>query len=198
MSELTLRQLIAAATDVLQDGGYRRGAAGQASELLLADLRLFEDPFGVVAVAAYSMWSDLVQDWRKAQATVANTISESLGKNEPKAWEGYLVLLTPEVPPPDTEAEERKIQYDTSLLRKFVGTGASLETTADIERLLLPLLPMKVDAQRKMSESLLDQVPSLLELEGVERELGKKIVQAFLDQESLPEAVHTHLWNDEA
>lgn len=197
MTALSLRQLVAAVSDSLTGAGYTRGEPPSTPKLSRAELRLFEDPYGIVGVAGFERCSHLLEDWDEVQGRVANAIADRLGRDEPKAWDGYLVLLTPEVPPPDAERSVMKIQYDTSLLRKFVSTGASAKTIADIDRLLAPLLPIRVGVDRKSGGNLLDSVPDLLGSVGLEPSMGEAVIQAFVHEESVPVTVHRYMWPDE-
>jgi len=60
-----------------------------------------------------------------------NVISENIGHAEWKAWDGYLVLLTPGLAPSE-EANIEAVRYDTTRLRKLVATGEDLRNPTDV------------------------------------------------------------------
>src|ERR687892_417150 len=93
---LTTPQLLAAASELLESGGYN---SVQQADGWTPHSRVFEDPYGVVAVVAYETWTDLAETWPDDQGRLVDLISAHLRRPEPKSWEGYLVLLTPGVSP---------------------------------------------------------------------------------------------------
>src|SRR4051812_17097065 len=92
---LTATQLLAAATDLLTVSGYSRADVTTEAVVPGAASRIFEDAYGIVAVHVFDTWSHLAEQWNVAQGQLVDVISEHLRRPEPKAWEGYLVLMTP-------------------------------------------------------------------------------------------------------
>ena len=185
---LTTTDLIAAATQVLADGGYTLIPWNEAASNS-ASSRYFEDTYGIVAVVVYSTWSDLANNWFEAQSQLIGLMSRSLSQGDPKAWEGYLVLLTPGVTAlPNSDAIDT-IRYDISRMRKFVATGDSLGTLSDIERVLSPLLPLSAEPETAADETVLERLPDLLAKKGTDRDAVHVIVSAYRAQRPLLEAL---------
>ena len=90
--------LLARACELLLDGEYRPVPDAASLAWPTSNARVFEDPFGVVCIAVFDTWQELDADWPDAQAAVVELLSEHVSAGEPKAWEGYLVLLTPGAP----------------------------------------------------------------------------------------------------
>ena len=99
-----------------------------------------EDAFGVVLVVAYDRWSALRDGWTDAQGLLVKMLTEKLALGNPKAWEGYLVLLL--LTQSGDERMEDEIRYDTSRVRKIIGTGESVKYLDDVTDVLMPLLPL--------------------------------------------------------
>jgi hypothetical protein len=134
---LTTTNLLAAATKLLSNGGYTRAQTLTGPQWPAANAGVFEDSFGIVAVIIYETWRDLESTWSEAQAAFVELISKQFTSNDAKAWDGYLVLLTPAAA---EYSDVTKIRYDTTRVRKLVATGDELKTLADVGRVLLPLL----------------------------------------------------------
>ena len=184
---LTTSQLMAASAELLSTGGYR--AASLPTDGPAAS-RVFEDPYGIVAVVVYDSWAQLVAEWHEAQGWLVDLISLHLSRPEPKAWEGYLVLLTPGLVPPADRPRLVELRYDTNRVRKLVATGDDLVTLEGVRQALLPLLPLTSDIQPTSSSGLLDRLPELLEGYGIPTEATRTVVQAFAANESLIERLH--------
>ena len=184
---LTTSQLLAAASDLLSSGGYN---AVEPVGGWPATSRLFEDPYGIVAVVVYETWSELAGAWPDAQGRFVELISSHLDRPEPKSWEGYLVLLTPAPSPLSARPDLAQIRYDTNRVRKLVAAGDDLATLDDVETALLPLLPLKVDAQVEMGAGLIDRLPDLLARRGIDVGASRAVVEAFKANESILERLH--------
>jgi hypothetical protein len=185
---LTPTDLIASATGVLVGGGYRPIRDGF-PEWNTDSARLFEDEYGVVGLAVFSTFSDLLRSWTGLQGSLVEAISARVGRSESKAWDGYLVLLTLGTPPSD-RSEVEGVRYDTSRLRKIVATGDDLADGMDVERFLRALLPLRPQVSEVSGESVLDLLPDLLAANNIDRETTNVIVRAFLDQKPLMEELH--------
>lgn len=184
---LTTSQLTAAASELLHSGGYN---PVQPTDGWNSNARLFEDPYGIVAIYVYETWSDLAETWPDAQGRLAELISIHLERPEPKSWEGYLVLLTPSAAPLAARSEIAEIRYDTNRVRKLVATGDELETLDGVEQTLLPLLPLEAESQLAAGPALLDRLPDLLAARGIDAEAARIVVQAFTANESVIEHLH--------
>lgn len=143
----------------------------------------------MVAIVVYETWDDLVARWSDAQAVLVDVISQHFSSSESKAWDGYLVLLTPSLMPSSGDGERRRIQYDTTRVRKIVASGTEIKGLVDVARVLLPLLPLD-DIQIGPDQSALAVLPNLLASKGIPADAAKALVAAFQQQEPLVETLH--------
>jgi hypothetical protein len=185
---LTCTDLIASAAQALLDGGYRR-INGKFAYWDTPTSRLFEDEYSVVGMVAFDSCSELLQSWPDLQGRLVDLISGHIGRQESKAWDGYLVLLSPGLAPVDIQ-EVENIRSNTTRLRKLVATGDDLRTVADVERVLRPLLPFSHEQASVTQGSVLELLPKLLTDCGIEKETTKLLVDAFRDQSPLLEKLH--------
>lgn len=187
MAQLTPSQLMAAATEFLLDGGYRPVAELAADA---GDARIFEDPYGIVAVNIFETWGDLKRRWPEAQAALVELISAHLSRPEPKVWEGYLVLMCPTPIAAEDSDVLTTMRYDTNRVRKLVATGDEVETVGDVRSALLPLLPLDIEPPAGMRGGLLDRLPDLLSDHGIEQAVTRVVVEAFQSNASVLERLH--------
>ena len=122
-----------------------------------------------------------------AQESFLDLISKTIGFSDAKALEGYLVLLTPSLTGKETDLEITHIRYNTLRLRKLVATGSSIQVGGDINRLLLPVLPLERLASVEGADSVLDLLPTALSKKDVPEEITKGLIKAFDDQDPLLE-----------
>jgi hypothetical protein len=184
---LTTSQLLAAVSELLETGRYAPVSPGEGWG---SNTRLFEDPYGIVAVVAFETWGDLAREWPDAQGRLVELISEHLTRPEPKSWDGYLVLLTPGLVPSTARSQLAEIRYDTNRLRKLVATGDELRTLDDVEQVLLPLLPLEVESQVESGPALLERLPALLAERGIDAGAARVAVDAFTSNQSILERLH--------
>ncbi len=184
----TQSELVAIAAKALETGGYRPIDKGF-PEWNTLSTRLFEDEYNVVGLAVFATCRELLRSWPDLQGSLVDLISQKVGYAESKAWDGYLVLLTPGVTSED-EIEVDGARYDTTRLRKLVATGNDLSSASDVERFLRPLLPLRIGAQTLTQTSALDMLPALLESQEVDQATTRVLIQAFAQQASLMEALH--------
>ncbi|MFZ0169309.1 MAG: hypothetical protein WAL64_07785 [Candidatus Dormiibacterota bacterium] len=184
---MTTSQVMTAATATLVDGGY---TAVPAPAEWPSTARLFEDAYGIVAVHIYDTWQQLVDGWPIAQGMIVDLITEHLHSPEPKAWDGYLVLLTGGSLSPSERSAAGGIRYDTNRVRKLVATGEDLETLDDIRVALLPLLPLVFETPDTKAIGVLDQLPSALAGNDISIETVQIIVDAFTHNESILERLY--------
>jgi len=188
-SSITTTTILAQTTELLERGGYRRFEPNLDSRWPISAVRLFEDPYSIVAVLAYENWRELAATWADAQATLAELISLNIRKGEPKAWDGYLVLFTPTSPGAD-RSEVDRIRYDVSRVRKLVGSSDDLLELDDVRRILLPLLPLETGLPRVEAVPAIEMIPSILAAKGTPESVGRALVAAFQRQDSLMETLH--------
>lgn len=185
---LTITDLIATASDSLAHGNYQR-ITNRFPEWETTSARLFEDTYNVVGLVAFDTCGELLRTWADLQGKLVDVISRHVGQGEAKAWDGYLVLLTYGLSP-SSETEIEAVRYNTTRLRKIVATGEDLRTTADIERVLRPLLPLGASEAKVERTAVLDLLPSLLATQGIAQDTTKTLVDAFREQASPLERLH--------
>ena len=178
-------QIVAGATAALIDGGYVRVA----SETPSVPLRVFEDPFGIVAIAVFEGWHELSSSWHEAQGYLVDVMASRLGRREAKAWEGYLVLLTPGLVPAIDHRAVQSLRNDTTRVRKLVGSGADLSTLGGLANVLLPLLPLRVD-DLASGPDVLTHLSGVLTESGLPSEMADLVVRSFERNESIIENIH--------
>lgn len=194
MTVLTKLEVLSAADEALQAGGYRRvDHGGDHAQPLFASggsARVYEDPYSVVAVYTYDSPDQLLHSWPDAQGEFVSALAPFLSPDEDKSWDGYLVLLALELPDPhDAEAISR-VAYDTTHVRKLVATGEGLKTLSDVARALLPLLPLQAAERSEDASSNLDLLPDVLSGKGVPQEVTRLLLHAFEAQRPMITALY--------
>jgi hypothetical protein len=187
----TVTDLIASASQVLLANGYQQ-IIGRFSEWETSTLRLFEDEYGIVGLAVFETCADLLRSWSEIQDKLVDVISRNVGKQEFKAWDGYLVLLTPSLAPSETDAIEL-IRYDIRRVRKLVATGDDLVLATDVRRVLRPLLPLRLSLSNPEQISALDLLPKLLKKDSIAEAVTRRLIEAHKRQEPLLERLHDQL-----
>lgn len=186
MVEITPTEVYGAASALLLGNGF-----AVAPEITLASgeiLRIFEDSLSVVGLVQFDTWPALDRSWMDAQVALVELISDRLALNDPKAWEGYLLLFTLDRAPGALAIDA--IRRDTTRLRKVVTTGAELEFLSQVERALLPVLPLLPEGDASGQARVLDRLPALLSANGgPDPKLTERVVQAFDENGLLMEAV---------
>jgi len=185
---LTATDLLAHVTHILVSRGYSQVPSQLSTNWPVSTARVFEDSYGIVGIAIYETWADLLSTWTTSQGAFVDLISRYVRTSDAKAWDGYLVLMTPSVGP-NSQAEAKQIRYDTSHVRKLVATGDELRGLEDVERVILPLLPL-ADVGASPSESALTSLPELLAAKAIPKGAVSAIVDAFLEQAPLIEKLH--------
>jgi hypothetical protein len=185
---LTSTDLISACSSVLEGGGYEPIRNGF-PKWNTTSTRLFEDKYNVVGLAVFVTAADLLSSWADLQGELVEVISRHVSQMENKAWDGYLVLLTSAIAP-SSYADIEGIRSDTTRLRKLVATGEDLSTASDVERLLRPLLPLRTAHGTIGPGAALDLLPQLLAAHGIAESTTRVIVEAFIEQEPLMDALH--------
>lgn len=184
----TSTDLIAASSRLLEAGEYQL-IRRRFPEWDTATTRLFEDKYNIVGVAVFTTVGELLESWADLQGELVEVISRHVGQSESKSWDGYLVLLTSAIAPtadPGIEA----VRSDTSRLRKLVATGEDLVEPNDVERLLRPLLPLQIPQAAVGQSTALDLLPALLADQGITESTTRVLVQSYIEQEPLMEALH--------
>ena len=185
---LTPTDLIAAASSVLEAGGYQTIREGF-PEWNTTSTRLFEDKYNVVGIAVFTTTTELLSSWADLQGTLVDAISRHVGQAEGKAWDGYLVLLTTGIAP-SSDVEIEDLRYDTTRLRKLVATGDDMNSAGDVERLLRSLLPLRSEHGSIGQGTTLDLLPGLLAEQGINKKTTDVLVKSFIEHEPLMDALH--------
>ena len=185
---LSVVAMLAAASDTLVGCGYKASAVDPVEHLDISS-RIFEDEYSVVMVAVLESWDDLSRRWRKIQSHFIELLSEYIPRDAAKTWEGYLVLLTSSVAGREARPTIEGIRYDTERVRKIVATGEDVETSADVARVLAPLVPVRVEPFLEPRDSA-EELERVLAESGVPERLAHELVEAFASQESLMECLY--------
>ena len=112
-SLFTVTNLTAATSEALYGAGFREVSTAALDDWRAAVVRLYEDEYSIVCVAIYETWADLDTHWMLDQANLIDLMSRNIVRTDPKAWEGYLVLLTPSIVPSPEREKAILIQRDT-------------------------------------------------------------------------------------
>lgn len=193
--QLTTTEITGQVKRTLRDAGYDQHSAPPGRWDAPNHL-LYEDDYGIVGVVIFESISLLLIDWTTAQGALVHMMSQHITRAQPKSSEGYLVLLTGAAPQEGREyyvnKEVNAIRYNTSRVRKLVGTGVSLNTVDDVKRVLDPLLPLDISNDEKEAVSVLDLLPELLS-DDVSEEITKAVTEAYLQLNSPIDALHHKL-----
>lgn len=181
-------ELLRAARDVLLSCGYTELFSDEGEPTDGA--RTFENAYNYVMVVAFETWRDLRGSWTSYQAIAAEAMTKRVKRDDPKAWDGYLVLLTTSPIPLEQGAVANDIRSDVSRLRKLLGTGEDIRNLSDVKKTLLPLLPMSPVAGFVGETSGLDALARILERHGIPGGATEEIVKAFKAQEPLLPKLH--------
>lgn len=180
-SRFTITNLMAAASEALESVGFREVDETAFEDWEAALVRVYEDEYCIVCVAIYETWWDLFLQWTFVQAHLSDLISKNIERTDPKVWEGYLVLLTPSVVPTIDREKAISIQRDTRRVRKLFADGGELRRIDDVNRILLPLMPLE-ERDAQLPQNILDTLPNLLAKHGVDLEVAQVAIAAFRSQ----------------
>ncbi|MCB9841658.1 MAG: hypothetical protein H6812_00200 [Phycisphaeraceae bacterium] len=184
----TPTDLLVAASSVLGTNGYHTVAL-RAPQWQSHSNRLFEDPYSVVGVSVFDTVDSLLQDWPDLQGSLVDVISHHIGRDADKAWDGYLVLLTPAAAASRAD-ELESLRNDTTRLRKLVATGEDLQEASDVERTLRSLLPLSRTSDSIQLPSTLDLLPNLLTSLDIPASVTTALIDTYRDQGSMLERLH--------
>lgn len=188
MATITTTELIAAATKLLDVGGYRQ-ILNDDIDWNSSNKRLFEDEYNIVGVVVFETCSELLHSWVDYQELLVNIITKYINKKESKSWDGYLVLLTPGTAPSEF-AEIEAVRYNTSRLRKIVATGDDMQSPTEVERVIRMLLPLESEVSEIRDLSVLDLLPDVLHEQGIAYEVSRPLIEAYQEQSPLLVALH--------
>ncbi|MBJ7594039.1 MAG: hypothetical protein JF886_04120 [Candidatus Dormibacteraeota bacterium] len=186
-----LDTLMGTASDILERAGYRRRDAVDVPGS--TESTLFEDPYGVVLASGYDSWTSLLETWTEAQGVLVEIMSQYLTASEPKAWDGYLVLLTPSALDPELESKINEVRADTTRVRKLVPVSGQLRDATDVERVLLPLLPLAMEMEKLNDATAVDLLPELLARKDIDPVHTRLLINAMANQDPLVQTLHVEL-----
>ncbi|MDP9223704.1 MAG: hypothetical protein M3P18_07570, partial [Actinomycetota bacterium] len=113
-----------------------------------------------------------------------------MSKSNPRAWDGYLVLLCAEEATRLDQELASRIRNDTAHVRKFVAGAQDLQALVDVARVLLPLTPIDLPPAAHVDrDALLERLPSLLAEGRTDQEVVRQVVEAFRRGEPVMEAL---------
>jgi len=182
METQSISAILGDAARHLGAAGYRRVSASDEMSWPTAFAHIYEDAHTVVAVTVFESWRALEEGWPVAQGCLVDLMSKFLSRDDPKAWDGYLVLITPDALPNGKEAILAGIRQDLSRVRKLVATNDLLQGRRGVEGVLQPLLRLRADVGSEAKEEVLDRLPQLLSpTEGLSQEQVRVAVRAFRD-----------------
>ncbi len=192
-ASFTVTSLLAAAAEVLEGASFETVAPSKTGYWRATAARVYEDAYSIVCVTVYETWGELSSRWVEDQANLVDLISKHFGRNDAKAWDGYLVLLTPSVVPSHERLRAISIQRNTLHVRKLFADGDELGSIGDVRRVLLPLLPLLPLEKHygdEESPNVLGTLPSLLSEHGVDEEAAHVAIASFREQRSIIADVH--------
>ena len=128
----------------------------------------------------------------KCAGLVVERLSSYMSRSDAKAWDGYLVLLTPGVRGSSKQEAWTRIRYDTSRVRKLVASGEDLSSLSELNDMLRPLLPVKSEAILFTEEkSILKALPRLLTQEaGIKPAEVETVIEAFKTGKNMIKALY--------
>lgn len=148
-----MNEILYSSRELLQD-------AGCTSELVTIGQRpalVFEGSSVLGFLFTYEKIEDLMKDWMADSDRAIASYQFGLRKSGIKAWNTYLVLLTPEIPDYGCMVSLGAIEEDLGGTRKIVRAG--VRDMADLSAALLPLRPLQnaprlsaVDMKREIRE----------------------------------------------
>ena len=190
---LSETQLLAAAGELLKQGGYREVSSERLESLKSDKARVYEDQYAVVCLVVFPSWTELRSRWTNVQADFVELLSKYLLRADAKTWDGYLVLLTPAAALEQWQ-EAQEIRRDTTRVRKLVGTGEDLRSLGDVATLVSSLLPIgTAEAVTDKTETIWSLVYQSLEKKGVHRYTIQSLVKSYEEQRNIMEALKDSL-----
>jgi hypothetical protein len=190
---LSETQLLAAAGELLKQGGYREVSSERLESLKSDKARVYEDQYAIVCLVVFPSWTELRSRWTNVQADFVELLSKYLLRADAKTWDAYLVLLTPATALEQWQ-EAQEIRQDTTRVRKLVGTGEDLRSLGDVATLVSSLLPIgTAEAVTDKTETIWSLVYESLEKKGVHRDTIQSLVKSYEEQRNIMEALKDSL-----
>lgn len=165
-----------------------------------ADSMAFEDEYSVIAVWTFASVEELVAGWGAAQDHVVDFLGANVIATDPKAWDGYLILLAMDGVPEGLVAELSNIRSDTRRVRKLVLTADDLpsrvadplELAPHVRRTLAPILDLDLDSTPGRTDPLSSLPTRIAGSLSITTHLDA-VIAAYESGESPLEALHARL-----
>lgn len=164
---------------------------------------IFEDALTVVGYVVYQTVGQLLSSWMDAQDQMAKVISLSDFDLGAKAWDGYLVLATPEQATPDQSVELTGIRSNTRRLRKLLVLGEDVQLTGErslgtgVARSLAALAPLELPLGTGMADPLAS-LGSRVHVPGLSAADIDAVVSAYRESRPLIQVLHERTSENEA
>ncbi len=120
----------------LRSNNYRCRMSPYDSSMLL-----FEDEAIFGFVVLFDDAVQLLESWKSKQALFIQRNATALKRAHMKSWNCYSIYLSSQPAPTSLKPFLAEIEEDLALTRKIVGDG--IATPRDIQRALLPILPIQ-------------------------------------------------------
>jgi hypothetical protein len=156
---------------------------------------IFEDALTVVGYAAYQTVGELLSSWMDAQDQMARAISRSEFDLGAKAWDGYLILATPERAASDQSVELTAIRSNTRRLRKLLILGEDVQLVGDrslatgVARSLAALAPLELPLGTGIADPLAS-LASRVQVPGLSADDIDALVGAYRESRPLIQVIH--------
>ena len=165
---------------------------------------IYEDPLSVIGYAVFENLDALRSEWVAAQEQLSAAISGALYNMGPKAWDGYLILATPERASSNDAVELTAIRSNTRRLRKLVITGSELgdepmEATlirSAVHRALAPLRPLSLPQSVGAIDPLAG-LPSRISVRGLSAANIDAVVSAYVEGRPMLQSLHASLHQED-
>lgn len=160
---------------------------------------IYEDRAAVVGFAVYDEVNQLVSGWLDAQEQLSRALASSLYDMRDKAWDGYLVLGTPQRSSATDGVHLTAIRANTRRVRKLIITGDEIvnqgatdaeNMRAAVMRGLAPLLPLNLGDGPGLTDPLMS-LSTRMRTPGVQPSLIDAVVDAYRDGRPMLQALHT-------
>lgn len=188
--------LLDAIRAVLESIGTVRPASPGPRRQSALDL-LYEDEHSVVGVSAFETVQDLIASWLDAQDDLSRIMSAVIPSMNSKAWDGYLIAVTGQVPRSTEAADLAAIRSNTRRARKLVITGddvghGSAGIRNGIRRGLAPLLPLELPEETSGADPIAG-LPSRISVPGMTAADVAAVIAAYEDGLPPLQALHQRM-----
>lgn len=124
------------ARKVLRDAGYAVTSSGENERSLQ-----FEDEGVLGSLHLFESVQDLLDSWEAEQDSFLRKSAKALRAEPAKAWNAYTVALCTQACPDELRRKLEAVEEDFRGTRKIAH--ANVQSVEDVERALLPLLPLQ-------------------------------------------------------